>query len=27
MSERAIEEYRIAEEPYYLPVDNEVGLF
>src|SRR5437763_385043 len=27
MSERAIEEYRIAEEPYYLPVDNEIGLF
>src|SRR5947207_9692040 len=27
MVERAIEEYRIAEEPYYLPVDNEVGLF
>ena len=27
MSERAIEEYKIADEPYYLPVDNEVGLF
>src|SRR5881227_1258308 len=27
MSERAIEEYRITDEPYYLPVDNEVGLF
>lgn len=27
MPERAIEEYRIADEPYYLPVDNEVGLF
>jgi nitric oxide reductase NorQ protein len=27
MPERAIEEYRVAEEPYYLPVDNEVGLF
>src|SRR5262252_970106 len=27
MPERAIEEYKIAEEPYYLPVDNEVGLF
>src|SRR6188768_825192 len=27
MPERAIEEYRIVEEPYYLPVDNEVGLF
>src|SRR5438876_11811513 len=27
MPERAIEEYRISEEPYYLPVDNEVGLF
>src|SRR5581483_6758520 len=27
MPERAIEEYIIAEEPYYLPVDNEIGLF
>src|SRR3954464_254020 len=27
MPERAIEEYKIAEEPFYLPVDNEVGLF
>jgi nitric oxide reductase NorQ protein len=27
MRERAIEEYKITEEPYYLPVDNEVGLF
>src|SRR2546423_15175572 len=27
MPERAIEEYRIADEPYYLPLDNEVGLF
>src|SRR4249919_4127738 len=27
MPERAIEEYRVAEEPFYLPVDNEVGLF
>src|SRR5512144_2841968 len=27
MPERAIEEYKITEEPYYLPVDNEVGLF
>src|SRR5437868_7168959 len=27
MPERAIEEYRIAEEPYYLPVDHEVDLF
>jgi nitric oxide reductase NorQ protein len=27
MPERAIEEYKIAEEPYYLPVDNEIGLF
>ena len=27
MPERAIEEYRISEEPYYLPVDNEIGLF
>src|SRR5438477_10077312 len=27
MPERAIEEYKIADEPYYLPVDNEVGLF
>src|SRR5438270_10177807 len=27
MPERAIEEYKIADEPFYLPVDNEVGLF
>ena len=27
MPERAIEEYRIAEEPYYLPVDHEIDLF
>jgi len=27
MPERAIEEYKIADEPYYLPVDNEIGLF
>src|SRR3989475_10495807 len=27
MPERAIEEYRIADEPYYLPVDHEVDLF
>src|SRR5205823_13492049 len=27
MPERAIEEYRIADEPYYLPVDREVDLF
>ena len=27
MPERAIEEYRISDEPYYLPVDNEIGLF
>src|SRR5437879_3108900 len=27
MPERAIEEYRISEEPYYLPVDNEIDLF
>src|SRR6059058_2434149 len=25
--ERAIEEYRAATEPYYLAVDNEIGLF
>src|SRR5438874_6434093 len=27
MPERVIEEYKIADEPYYLPVDNEIGLF
>src|SRR5256885_14570103 len=27
MPERAIEEYRIAAEPFYLPVDHEVDLF
>src|SRR5438093_6520013 len=27
MSERAIEEYKVVEVPYYLPVDNEIGLF
>src|SRR4026208_533408 len=27
MPERAIEEYRVAEGPYYLPVRNEVVLF
>jgi hypothetical protein len=27
MPERAIEEFRITEEPYYLPVDGEVDLF
>ena len=27
MTERAIEEYRISEEPYYLPVGREVDLF
>src|SRR5213082_2370300 len=27
MPERAIEEYRIADEPYYLPVDHEIDLF
>src|SRR5205814_8596510 len=27
MTERAIEEYRIADEPYYLPVDHEIDLF
>src|SRR5206468_6395092 len=27
MPERAIEEFRISEEPYYLPADNEIGLF
>src|SRR5215813_15118027 len=27
MAERAIEEYRIIDEPYYQPVDNEIGLF
>jgi nitric oxide reductase NorQ protein len=27
MAERAIEEYKIVDEPYYLPVDNEIGLF
>jgi len=27
MPERAIEEYRIADEPFYLPVDHEVDLF
>src|SRR6266404_1608063 len=27
MSEQAIEEYRVAEEPYYLPIGQEVGLF
>jgi len=27
MAERAIEEYRIVDEPFYLPVDNEIGLF
>jgi nitric oxide reductase NorQ protein len=27
MPERAIEEYRVAEEPYYLPVAREVELF
>src|SRR2546428_3179899 len=27
MSERAIEEYRISQEPYYLPVGREVDLF
>ena len=27
MPERAIEEYKIVDEPYYLPVDNEIGLF
>src|SRR5947209_13574048 len=27
MPERAIEEYKIADEPYYLSVDNEIGLF
>src|SRR3989440_7199426 len=26
MPERAIEEYKIVDEPFYLPVDNEVGL-
>src|ERR1700674_851371 len=27
MPEQAIEEYRIAAEPYYLPVDHEIDLF
>src|SRR2546427_7876135 len=27
MPERAIEEYRIVDEPFYLPVDHEVDLF
>jgi len=27
MPERAIEEYRVADEPFYLPVDHEVDLF
>jgi len=27
MTEQAIEEYRVAEEPYYLPIGQEVGLF
>ncbi len=27
MPERAIEEYRIVDEPYYLPVDHEIDLF
>src|SRR5438045_21000 len=27
MPERALEEYKIVDEPFYLPVDNEVGLF
>jgi len=27
MAERAIEEYRISDEPYYLPVDREIDLF
>src|ERR1041385_24874 len=27
MSESAIEEYRVAEEPYYLPVNGEIDLF
>ena len=27
MPERAIEEYRISDEPYYLPVDHEIDLF
>ncbi len=27
MSERAIEEFRVVEEPYYLPINGEVDLF
>src|SRR5260370_3888615 len=27
MPEQAIEEYRVAEEPYYLPIGQELGLF
>jgi len=27
MPERAIEEYKIADEPFYLPVDHEIDLF
>src|SRR5437867_10828356 len=27
MAERAIEEYRISDEPFYLPVDHEIDLF
>ncbi len=27
MPEQAIEEYRVIEEPYYLPIGQEMGLF
>src|SRR5258707_5626196 len=27
MPESAIEEYRVVDEPYYLPVDHEIDLF
>ena len=27
MPELAIEEYRVAQEPYYLPVNKEIDLF